>query len=63
MIEYLSRDERKLVFGVSDQVQHKSAFIDTDENQQSAYEKTKVQTSFAVTAKLVRAFVFTTWIV
>ena len=32
-------------------------------NQQSAYAKTKTQISFAVTAKLISAFVFTTWIV
>ena len=32
------------------------------ENQQSAYAKTKTQFSFAVTAKLISAFVFTTWI-
>ena len=33
------------------------------ENQQSAYAKTKTQISFAVTAKLISAFVFATWIV
>ena len=33
------------------------------ENQQSAYEKTKAQISFAVTAKLISAFVFATRIV
>ena len=33
------------------------------ENQQSAYVKTKMQMSFAVTAKLISAFVFATWIV
>ena len=33
------------------------------ENQQSAYTKTKAQISFAVTAKLIGAFVFTTRIV
>ena len=33
------------------------------EYQQSAYAKTKTQISFAVTAKLISAFVFTTWIV
>ena len=33
------------------------------ENQQSAYAKTKTQSSFAVTAKLISAFVFATWIV
>ena len=33
------------------------------ENQQSAYVKTKTQISFAVTAKLISAFVFATWIV
>ena len=33
------------------------------ENQQSAYAKTKTQISFAVTAKLIRAFVFATRIV
>ena len=33
------------------------------ENQQSAYAKTKAQISFAVTAKLISAFVFATWIV
>ena len=32
-------------------------------NQKFAYAKTKVQTSFAVTAKLISAFVFATWIV
>ena len=32
------------------------------ENQQSAYAKTKAQISFAVTAKLISAFVFATWI-
>ena len=32
-------------------------------NQQSAYAKTKTQISFAVTAKLISAFVFATWIV
>ena len=34
-----------------------------EKNQQSAYAKTKTQTSFAVTAKLISAFVFATWIV
>ena len=33
------------------------------ENQQSAYAKTKTQISFAVTAKLISAFVFAIWIV
>ena len=33
------------------------------ENQQSAYAKTKTQNSFAVTAKLISAFVFATRIV
>ena len=33
------------------------------ENQQSAYAKTKAQISFAVTAKLISAFVFATRIV
>ena len=33
------------------------------ENQQSAYAKIKTQISFAVTAKMVSAFVFATWIV
>ena len=33
------------------------------ENQQSAYAKTKTQISFAVTAKLISASVFATWIV
>ena len=33
------------------------------ENQQSAWAKTKAQISFAVTAKLIRAFVFATRIV
>ena len=33
------------------------------ENQQSAYAKTKTQISFAVTAKLISAFVFATQIV
>ena len=33
------------------------------ENQQSAYAKTKTQISFAVTAKLISAFVFATWMV
>ena len=33
------------------------------ENQQSAYAKTKTQISFAVTSKLISAFVFATWIV
>ena len=33
------------------------------ENQIFAYAKTKTQISFAVTAKLISAFVFTTWIV
>ena len=33
------------------------------ENQQFAYAKTKTQISFAVTAKLISAFVFATWIV
>ena len=33
------------------------------ENQQSAYAKTKTQISFVVTAKLISAFVFATWIV
>ena len=33
------------------------------ENQQFAYAKTKAQISFAVTAKLISAFVFATWIV
>ena len=33
------------------------------ENQQSAYAKTKTQISFAVTAKLISAFAFATWIV
>ena len=33
------------------------------ENQQSAYAKTKTQISFAVTAKLISAFVFASWIV
>ena len=32
------------------------------ENQHSAYAKTKAQNSFAVTAKLINAFVFATWI-
>ena len=32
-------------------------------NQQSAYAKTKMQISFAVTVKLISAFVFATWIV
>ena len=32
-------------------------------NQQSAYAKTKTQISFAVTAKLISAIVFATWIV
>ena len=32
-------------------------------NQHFAYAKTKVQISFAVTAKLISAFVFATWIV
>ena len=31
--------------------------------QQSAFAKTKTQISFAVTAKLISAFVFATWIV
>ena len=35
----------------------------TSENQQSAYAKTKTQTSFAVTAKLISAFVFGTQII
>ena len=34
-----------------------------EKNQQSAYAKTKTQISFAVTAKLISAFVFATWIV
>ena len=33
------------------------------ENQKSAYAKTKAQISFAVTAKLISAFVFAAWIV
>ena len=33
------------------------------ENQRSAYAKTKTQISFAVTAKLISAFVISTWIV
>ena len=33
------------------------------ENQRSAYAKTKTQISFAVTAKLISAFVFASWIV
>ena len=33
------------------------------ENQQSAYAKTKTQISFAVTGKLISAFVFATWVV
>ena len=33
------------------------------ENQHSAYAKTKTQISFAVTAKLISAFVFAIWIV
>ena len=33
------------------------------ENQLFAYAKTKTQISFAVTAKLISAFVFATWIV
>ena len=40
-----------------------SIFAVTLENQQSAYAKTKTQISFAVTAKLISAFVFATWIV
>ena len=35
----------------------------TNEHQQSAYVKTKVQISFIVTAKLISAFVLATWIV
>ena len=37
--------------------------VDTWENQHSAYAKTKTQISFAVTAKLISAFVFATQIV
>ena len=33
------------------------------ENQRFAYAKTKTQISFVVTAKLIRTFVFATWIV
>ena len=33
------------------------------ENQRFAYAKTKTQISFALTAKLISTFVFTTWIV
>ena len=33
------------------------------ENQLSAYAKTKTQISFEVSAKLISAFVFATWIV
>ena len=34
-----------------------------EKNQQFAYAKTKMQISFAITAKLISAFVFATWIV
>ena len=33
------------------------------ENQRFAYAKTKTQTTFAVTAKLISVFVFASWIV
>ena len=34
-----------------------------EKNNKSAYAKTKTQISFAVTAKLISAFVFATWTV
>ena len=40
-----------------------SIWATTWENQRTAYAKTKTQISFAVTAKLISAFVFASWIV
>ena len=41
----------------------KDTWVTASDNQQSAYAKTKAQTSFVVTAKLISAFVFATQIV
>ena len=66
------------VFGVSNQVRHKPDYTKwleawnfrfrkweprLDKNQRFAYAKAKTQISIAVTAKLISAFVFATWII
>ena len=63
----LSCDTRKPVFGVSDQVKHKTACASTEDGwkleildlrRRGIVLSTKALNSFAVTAKLICAFVF-----